>query len=157
MRSEAAVVDADPSTEATFHVLDFWLGSWDVLSPTSERLGVNDITAVLGGAAVIERWRDPAGGEGMSLFYYVAGGLWKQVWVTDDATHKEKMLVGWTPDGSVVFQGAVPRRGGGTYLDRTTLTRLPGGEVRQVIETSTDGGGTWTVGFDGRYVRRRAP
>lgn len=24
--------------------------------------------------------------------------------------------------------------------------------VRQLIETSTDGGATWTVGFDGRYV-----
>lgn len=136
-----------------FHLLDFWLGNWDVLSPARERLGENDITVVLSGAALIERWRDVGGAEGMSLFY-CAAGVWKQVWVTDSATYKEKVLIGRTPHGGVIFQGVVQRLRGGQYLDRTTLTPLADGEVRQVIETSTDGGGTWRIGFDGLYVRR---
>jgi hypothetical protein len=37
-------------------------------------------------------------------------------------------------------------------LDRTTLTPLGNGRVRQVIETSRDGGKTWRVGFDAVYV-----
>jgi hypothetical protein len=149
------VADAGPSAEATSDLLDFWLGSWEVLSPARERLGENDITAVLGGAALVERWRDAGGGEGMSLFYR-AGGVWKQVWVTDAATHKEKVLIGRTAEGGVVFQGVVQRARGGQYLDRTTLTPLAEGGVRQVIETSVDGGASWRVGFDASYVRREA-
>jgi hypothetical protein len=38
-------------------------------------------------------------------------------------------------------------------LDRTTLTPLADGRVRQVIERSSDGGTTWTTGFDAMYVR----
>lgn len=148
------MTDQSPSADATSHLLDFWLGSWDVLSPARERLGENDITAVLGGAALIEHWRDVGGGEGMSLFYRVAGGVWKQVWITDSAGYKEKALVGRTAHGGVIFQGVIHGRRGGHYLDRTTLTPLPGSEVRQVIETSTDGGDTWAVGFDGLYVHR---
>lgn len=143
-----------PSAGATTHLLDFWLGSWDVLSPARERLGENHIAAVLGGTALIERWRDVAGGEGMSLFYRVAGGVWKQVWITDGGMYKEKVLVGRTAEGGLVFQGVVARRRGGHYLDRTTLMPLRGGEVRQVIETSTDCGRTWEVGFDALYVQR---
>ena len=145
--------EAGTSADAASHLLDFWLGSWEVLSPARERLGENDITAVLGGAALIERWRDVDGGEGMSLFYCVAGGVWKQVWVTDRAAYKEKALVGRPAAGGVIFQGVVQGRSG-HYLDRTTLTPLPGGEVRQLIETSTDGGATWALGFDALYVRR---
>jgi hypothetical protein len=32
-----------------------------------------------------------------------------------------------------------------------SLTPLPGGTVRQVIEESRDGGATWQVGFDAVY------
>jgi hypothetical protein len=40
-------------------------------------------------------------------------------------------------------------------LDRTSLVPLPGDEVRQLIEVSSDGGATWRPTFDARY--RRAP
>jgi hypothetical protein len=135
------------------HALDFWLGRWRVLSTADELLGENEIVAVLGGAAVIERWRGVDGDEGMSLFFYDrVREVWKQVWVTDRWTHKEKELVATTPGGGLVFQGTVARSRGGEHLDRTTLTPLAAGEVHQLIETSADGGATWTVGFDGRYV-----
>lgn len=53
----------------------------------------------------------------------------------------------------VRFQGELPREDGSLVLDRTTLSPLPDGRVRQVIETSTDGGRTWEVGFDAYYSR----
>jgi hypothetical protein len=52
----------------------------------------------------------------------------------------------------VRFQGAIPLPGGGQYLDRTTLTPLEDGAVRQVIEVSRDGE-SWRTVFDAVYVR----
>jgi hypothetical protein len=37
-------------------------------------------------------------------------------------------------------------------LDRTTLTPLSDGRVRQVIEISRDHGTTWQTGFDAYYT-----
>lgn len=84
---------------------------------------------------------------------------WKQVWVTESARRpggvKEKHLLASLPDGGVRFQGEIRQPGGRILLDRTTLAPLPGGEVRQLIEVSADGGETWRPAFDARY--RRAP
>jgi len=44
---------------------------------------------------------------------------------------------------------------GRLILDRTALTPIRPGEVRQLIETSRDGGTTWRAGFDARYRKRR--
>jgi len=44
---------------------------------------------------------------------------------------------------------------GSGYLDCTT-TRVDGDSVRQLIEVSTDAGGTWRSVFDAAY-RRRVP
>jgi len=65
---------------------------------------------------------------------------------------KEKTLVEVLEGGGVRFQGRIPLKGGGSYLDRTTLTPDAEGHVRQVIEVSTDGGSTWRTTFDALYV-----
>ena len=78
------------------------------------------------------------------------------VWIIQRATRpggvKEKTLIKEFEDGGVRFQGEITLPNGGAYLDRTTLTPLEEGKVRQVIETSRDGGKTWGVGFDAVYV-----
>lgn len=162
----AAVPSAAASQEATlpaacddvrgFHRLDFWAGTWDV-QVNGRTVGRNRIEKILDGCAVLEHWRGQAGGEGKSLFYYIpANDTWKQVWVTAGATGrggvKEKELVETTADGGLRFLGEIPLADGTSYLDRTTLTPLPGGRVRQVIDRSTDGGETWHTGFDAVYV-----
>ena len=154
----ATVEGASPPCQADsdYALLDFWLGDWDV-HWRGEKVGTNRIQKVLSGCAVVEEWRDVRGGEGRSLFYFhPVHRVWKQVWVTDRGPMKEKRLVGRYPGGGVRFQGELPRPDGEVVLDRTTLTPQPDGRVRQVIEQSTDGGSTWTVGFDAVYVRRRA-
>jgi len=138
-----------------FHTLDFWLGEWEVY--VGEMLvGTNHIEKILDGCALLEHWVDRRGGEGKSLFYFLpTTGEWKQVWVTERATSpggvKEKRLVETTGGGSVRFLGEIVGRDGLFYLDRTTLTPLEGGRVRQLIEVSGDGGSTWRPTFDGEY------
>ena len=138
--------------------LDFWIGEWDVWTG-GERVGENRIEKILEGCAIMEHWKDARGGEGKSLFYVVpALAEWRQVWVTEDPSVlgavKEKTLIERLEGGGVRFQGEVPLLGDGTYLDRTTLTPLSDGTVRQVIERSTDDGATWQSSFDAVYRRR---
>lgn len=66
---------------------------------------------------------------------------------------KEKELVETLGDGSLRFLGTIRLPSGASYQDRTTLTPLEDGRVRQVIETRR-GGRSWEVGFDAVYVRR---
>lgn len=82
---------------------------------------------------------------------------WKQVWVTDGGNVKEKELIATLDDGGVRFQGTIPLEGGLSVLDRTTLSPLAEGRVRQLIEESRDGGRTWQVGFDATYVPKASP
>lgn len=138
-----------------FHKLDFWLGSWDVYVG-EQKVGDNRIEKTLAGCAVLEHWTDVEGNEGKSLFFYTqATDTWKQVWVTERATApggvKEKVLIESFDDGGVRFQGEIPLPGGRRYYDRTTLTPLPEGRVRQHIEISKDGK-SWDSSFDAVYV-----
>jgi hypothetical protein len=141
---------------ADYRLLDFWLGEWNVYL-NGHLAGTNRIEKILDGCAVLEHWKDVEGNEGKSLFYRdPATGSWKQVWVTDTGSMKEKSWKSTAPDGSVLFQGEVAVPGGKRVQDRTTL--YPAGRVvRQVIEHSTDGGKTWRVVFEGDYRRKVDP
>jgi hypothetical protein len=139
-------------TIPAYHALDFWVGEW-IVSAGGQVVGRNRIEKVVHGCALIENWTDATGIDGKSLFYYHRVRQdWKQVWV-DPGGVKEKHLVARYPDGSVRFQGELPRPNGAFVLDRTTLSPLADGSVRQVIEQSVDGGKTWLVGFDAVYRR----
>jgi hypothetical protein len=143
--------------DPAFHQLDFWLGSWLVTSG-GQQVGTNRIESVLSGCAITESWRAADGSEGRSLFYYLPSAKqWRQVWVTAAATVpggvKEKRLVATLPDGALRFQGEIGLPDGRSFLDRTTLTPLTDGRVRQLIEVSRDGT-AWKATFDAIYTRQ---
>jgi hypothetical protein len=141
-------------TDPGYRLLDFWLGSWEV-KEGDELAGTNAIDSILDGCAVVERWHGADGHDGQSLFYReLASGEWRQVWVTDAGPMKEKRLVKDFPSPGIRFAGEIRRKSGELVHDRTTLTPLPDGSVRQVIEQSTDGGKTWRTGFDAIYRRK---
>lgn len=151
----AAAGDAPKNCADLDHyaLLDFWLGEWTVYAD-NEQVGTNHIEKVLGGCAVMEHWTGAGGGEGKSLFY-VVGDQWKQVWVTEWATRtggvKEKFHQSIDGRDAVRFQGRIMAPDGSSYLDRTTLTPLQDGSVRQHIEVSSDEGETWESVFDAIY------
>jgi hypothetical protein len=157
VRRPSAAPGARCEDDRGFHELDFWLGSWRVVSG-GRTVGTNRIEKDLAGCAVVESWKDADGGEGKSLFFHPPmSSTWKQVWITDSATApggaKEKQLVSRGADGSLRFQGELPLPGGAVLLDRTTLTPLPGGRVHQLIEISRDDGAHWRTAFDAIYER----
>ncbi len=139
------------------HALDFWLGEWRVMTGQT-LVGDNSIRRDLGGCVITEYWRSAAGGEGRSVFYLdPQSRRLKQLWITSRALApggtKEKRLIEITTDGSVMFGGRWTSDAGELVLDRTLLTPLADGSVRQLIEWSTDGGETWRSSFDAVYYR----
>ena len=137
------------------NILEFWLGTWDVHDAQSgEYAGANEITRALDGAAVVERGEGASGVHGMSLFYFDrVAGLWRQSWATNLGYAKQKTQVETRDRARVVFQGTVRTPDGKDVRDRTTLTDLGDGRVRQVIEVAPLDG-EWETGFDAIYTPR---
>lgn len=146
------------SADSVYHLLDFWVGDWQVYVGDT-LVGTNRIVKILDDCAVEEHWRDTSGNEGMSLFYVEPQSRrWRQVWVTGQARQpgglKEKQWLPAGAAGTVRFQGEIRLPDGRILMDRTTLSSLAGGSVRQLIEGSLDGGTAWRPTFDAVYRRR---
>ena len=63
-------------------------------------------------------------------------------------------LDGGLIDGVMVLSGQRPARDGtGMTQHRISWTPNPDGSVRQLWEASKDEGGSWTVLFDGLYIK----
>jgi hypothetical protein len=149
--AEAVPCKDDPA----YAKLDFWVGRWEVFDPAGKKEGDNLIEKVLASCAIVENWTEADGSRGKSLFYYLRRERrWKQVWITDTGFVKEKAELLDDAGPGLRFQGELPLPSGTTVLDRTTLTRMPDGRVRQVIEQSRDGGKTWSS-WEGIYVRAK--
>jgi hypothetical protein len=135
---------------------DFWVGDWEVRTPNGTRAGENRIEAILDGCVVKEHWVGARGGAGESFNRYdAASRKWEQTWV--DNGGNTLLLAGELTDGAMLLTGTTKRPDGGTMLHRVRWSLIDGDadRLRQLWETSSDGGASWTVSFDGRYQRKK--
>jgi hypothetical protein len=136
---------------------DFWLGEWDVMDSTgTKRIGRNTISSILKGCVLREVWLDADGSGGESLNAYdEATHQWHQTWM-DDAGNVWK-TDGGLVNGQMVLTRSAPALRNAAILvqHRWTWSKIDADRVRQLYQFSRDTGKTWTVGFDGRYVRRK--
>jgi hypothetical protein len=141
-----------PCAAAEYRQFDFWIGRWDVFTPDGKKAGVNHIEAIDGGCVLIERWQGVGGSTGTSLNGWdAATQRWHQHWV-DNQGGLLRLSGGW--DGQRMrLVGTEPGPGGTTVQQRITWTPAADGSVRQLWERSDDGGGRWSVLFDGIYKR----
>jgi hypothetical protein len=146
-----------PCSAPEYRQFDFWLGDWDVIDPQGQRAGTNTITREFDGCVLQEHWvaAGPTAQRGSSFNTWLAGPRkWHQTWV--DSTGGFLLLEGELEDGTMTLQGEMPGREGGRVRHRISWSRpYPGkDDVRQLWEASRDEGKTWSVVFDGRYVRK---
>jgi hypothetical protein len=136
------------------HQFEFWSGEWEVRTPAGDLAGTSRIEPILAGCALLENWSGSKGGNGKSLnFYDRKTKEWNQVWM--DESGGALRLTGGLRGADMVLQGRQPGSAGA--IERITWTPLPDGRVRQLWESSTDDGATWSVQFDGLYARRAKP
>ena len=152
--AEAAPEKAQPCTSGPHRQFDFWIGSWNV-TEKGKVAGINRIESILGGCALYENWLGASGFRGNSInFYDAPRGVWHQTWI--DHTGSALTLEGRFEDGVMRLEGQRPgAKAGEIQLHRIIWTPLPDGRIRQLWETSTDGGKTWTQAFDGLYTQAK--
>jgi hypothetical protein len=143
-------VPGTPCKAGPYREFDFWLGEWSVTSGGAFG-GTNDVTSELDGCLVAEHWGDVGQVKGWSMNTYDRStGLWYQHWV--DEFGLNLVLSGGLEGGSMKISG--PRRllSGAILIERIVYTPLPGGQMRQFWDVSSDGGATFAVSFDGLYT-----
>jgi tetratricopeptide (TPR) repeat protein len=128
---------------------DFWVGEWDVQTVRGQHAGSSSVQKILGGCVILENWTG-LGSQGKSFNAYNQGlKKWQQYWVDDSGT---TTLYTGEIVGNQMSYIADAGSQNGQQARKMTFTRLPDGKVRQLGETSTDGGKTWTVAYDLIYV-----
>lgn len=145
-----------PCSAPEYRQFDFWVGNWNVEDRAGKPAGANVIQSILAGCVLRERWTGSGGMNGESFNVFdAATKKWHQTWVDDRGSLLQ--LDGEFRDGKMILSGRRPGRDGGSVEQRITWEKIGGGSdrVRQLWEASRDAGGTWSVVFDGVYVRRR--
>jgi hypothetical protein len=143
----------NPCDAPEFRQFDFWIGDWEVKGPQGRVIGANVIEPLAGNCGVHENWTGAGGGVGRSLnTFHRTDGKWHQVWVGSGGGLLH--LIGELRDGKMVLEGETVGPNNVKTLQRVTWTPMDDGRVRQFWEASTDEGKTWTVAFDGFYVKR---
>jgi len=139
-----------PACQSAEHrQFDFWLGEWEVFLPNGRKAGDSRIESISAGCALLENWNGNGGFSGKSLNSYDRSDKrWHQSWVDSSGSRLE--LAGAYGDKRMVLSSAP-----GATVQRIAWSVNDDGSVRQLWESSADGGTTWTVQFDGRYVRRK--
>jgi hypothetical protein len=142
-----------PCQSGAFRQFDFWVGEWNVTS-LGTQAGTNVVRSEVDGCVIGEYWVGGNGVPGWSLNAFdPETGLWHQHWVA--AGGGNLFLAGGLQGPSMVISGARTLASGTTLIDRITYTPLPGGEMRQFWDASTDGGQTFPIiSFDGLYAPR---
>ncbi len=138
-----------------YHQFDFWLGDWTVTAPNGQIAGTNTIDRPLGSCVLQEHWVGKGGTNGSSFNIYDATRKqWHQTWVDNQGVLL--LLDGAYTDGKMVMSGPGVSRTGAAIINRITWEWQQGDpeRVRQLWETSADGGKTWQTAFDGLYTRK---
>jgi tetratricopeptide (TPR) repeat protein len=149
VKNRAAVEPCRAAPE--FRQFDFWIGEWSVKDPKGNTAGTSSIQLILGSCVIFENWTG-AGSIGKSFnIYDVNDKKWHQTWTDDRGTFTH--YIGSFTGGKMVLVANQPA-GGKPGLARMTFSRLPGGDVRQHGESSSDAGKTWTTTFDLVYSKR---
>ena len=151
--AQTAPASAKACAAPEHHQFDFWIGEWDVTLPNGKRAGTNRIESILGGCALRETWAGAGGSNGTSYNAYDATRRrWHQTWVDNQGSLL--LLEGTFADGRMILEGETLDTAGQSQRQRITWETKAPGRVRQLWETSTDGGATWTTAFDGLYAKR---
>ena len=144
--------------DADHSAFNFWIGDWDVSATgTDTVVARSTISSTAGGCAIQEDYPQTVGPGGAPTIYHGIsfsafdarrGGVWRQFYM--DSGGAVTVFEGGVRDGAMVLEA--PGRAGS--IQRMTVSPEPDGSVRQRGESSTDGGATWTPGYDFRYRRR---
>lgn len=135
-----------------FRQFDYWLGEWDVES-NGQKIARSSIQLILDDCVIFENYyAGPYSGKSFSL-YMPSTKTWQQYYT--DTRAYVSLWDGKLENGNLRMLSKQTNAAGQVTLSRMTYIKEGPDKVRQLIETSTDDGKTWTPGYDGLYTRRK--
>lgn len=137
------------------HEFDFWLGEWTVYQTgTNYEVGRQRIEKGSGGCLVLENWTATSTpGEGKSMNFIAATGKWEQVWMGSGGAYLH-YYNGEYRDGVMRYEGDGLDKQGKKILFHLSYFNLGSNSLRQLLESSSDDGKTWTTLYDFTYKRK---
>ena len=131
---------------------DFWLGDWEVRDPAGKLVGENHITSLHQGCVLFENYRAGKFSGSSVNAYDAERRKWHQTWV--DSSGGVLVIEGGLVDGKMILAGETVDAEilAGNHRSGQFLSECDG-RVRQLWETTTDKGKTWTTAFDGYYAK----
>ena len=133
----------------------FWLGEWEVRTPQGQLAGTSSVQSVVGDCAILENWTSARGASGKSLnFFNREKGWWQQTWL-DDHGRVIEFEKGEFKDGSMKFSAESQGKDGTKTLLKLSFFDLGTRRVRQLGESSLDGGKSWKTNYDLIYERKK--
>ena len=135
---------------ATYHALDFSLGTWSIAIPGAPSGATSVIQREVGGCAIVENWK---GGRQVGInvdAYNSEDKHWHRFFV--DSIGKVHAFEGVAQGASIVYRGTSPGPNGTTELNWLVLRSEGPNKMTQLWQKSTDGK-TWTIAFQGTYTR----
>jgi tetratricopeptide (TPR) repeat protein len=155
-----AEVNAFPcKADAHKREFDFWVGEWDVYATgTNTRVGHSLVQKASGDCMILENWtalgQVPNTGKSMN-YINAQTNKWEQLWVGSggggiptrfyDGEYRDSVM-------QFAFEASSPQ---GKQVGRFRFFNEGPDQVRQLSETSADGGKTWTTNYDFTYKRRK--
>lgn len=159
---ERARINAFPClSNPKMREFDFWLGEWDVFQTQnlSQKVGENTITIMPGGCSLLESWvAMGAPNVGQSINFYDPGtGKWEQLWVGSggQGNHIGRFRDGVFENNALRFTNEQRNNSGQVSKGRFTFTKIDDNTVTQHLETSADGGVTFTTVYNFTYKRKK--
>jgi hypothetical protein len=158
--AQTAPVPAPPPAcaAAENRQFDFWVGKWEVHPKGIDKIVAHSLIEKLyAGCAIRENWmplgKELSGGGGSLSLYDPGRKQWRQTWVDSSGTRAD--FDGGFADGTMTITGNWPNFAGPgkDALVRMQYQRQPDGQVRQLGESSADGGKSWQPSFDFLYRR----
>lgn len=138
-----------------YRQFDFWIGEWDVQTPNGQTFARSSIQLIIDQCVIFENYEHASLGYAGKSFsaYNAVSKQWTQRWI--DNTGAINDYVAEFVNGEMRFHREGTSPTGVKTLNKMTFFNLGPDKVRQLLEVSTDGGKTWTAGYDGIYVRRK--
>jgi hypothetical protein len=139
-----------------YRQFDFWLGSWKAYDDGGKGpyIARDDLSTLLGGCVVLERYRQNDGHDGNGVTIYDSTrDLWHQTWVTNSG--QLLILEGKFKDGVLAMSGDNLDKDGKRVWYRVSWKRQTTGRagVRETAFTSKDAGKSWQPAFDILFVK----
>jgi hypothetical protein len=150
-----ADTDAGPcSANSDSRQLDFWLGDWSVTYPGMPGSATSRVYLDLDQCLLVESWDGGKGHSGKNMFAYSSDDKsWRGMFA--DNQGRVHVFEGKVAPGAAEFFGPSTGPNGKAVLNRIRVVRINADKVQQTWEKSSDNGVTWTMEFQGEYLRKK--